>query len=91
MEAQRACDMIFWCSCSSRGYFAAWCQGEVWWAAAAPGIDPNVKSTVDTFVQWIKDPNGFPAYIKYYLDMNDPNMLAQLANVYEQFKRVFGF
>lgn len=95
MEAQRACDMIFGVAApvgddfgggaAMGGGFGAGA------AAAAPSIDPTVKANVDTFLAWIKDRNGFAAYIKYYLDMNDSTKIYQLAGIYEKFKKVFGF
>jgi hypothetical protein len=97
MEAQRAIDMIFGAAAPGGGDFggvgdgAAMGGGYGGAATAAPGIDPTVKANVDTFLSWIKDPNGFPAYIKYYLDMNDSTKIYQLAGIYDKFKRVFGF
>jgi hypothetical protein len=60
-------------------------------APAAATVDPNLKAEIDGFIQWLKDPNGLAGYIQYYLNQNDPNVLAKLAKAYNDFRQVFGF
>ena len=59
--------------------------------AAAANIDPALKTEIDGFLTWLKDPEGVSAYIKYYLDQNDAAALAKLAKAYNDFRSVFGF
>ena len=60
-------------------------------APAAARVDPSLKQEIDGFLQWIKDPNGLSGYISYYLQQNDPNVIAKLAKAYNDFRQVFGF
>ena len=65
-------------------------------AAAAPAagggdVDPALLEEVNGFLTWIRDPNGLSGYIQYYLDQNDPTVLAKLAKAYTDFRSVFGF
>lgn len=55
------------------------------------GVDPALMEEINGFLTWIKDPNGLAGYIQYYLDQNDESVLAQLAQAYDDFRRVFGF
>jgi hypothetical protein len=60
-------------------------------APARSAVDPALKQEIDSFIQWIKDPNGLAGYISYYIQSNDPNILAKLAKAYNDFRTVFGF
>ena len=60
-------------------------------AGAGGGVDPALKQEIDGFLGWIRDTQGLPAYIQYYLDQNDPNVIAKLAKAYNDFRQVFGF
>jgi len=60
-------------------------------AAPIPQVDPVLKQEINDFLQWIKDPNGLSANIQYYLDSNDPTIIAQIAKAYNGFRQVFGF
>ncbi len=53
--------------------------------------DPALFQEIDNFLQWIKNPQGLSYYIDYYLNQNNPEMIAKLARVYEQFRNIFGF
>ena len=66
-------------------------DAEVAGASAAGGGDSAVKQEVEGFLSWIKDPNGLSGYIQYYLDQNDPTVLAKLGKAYNDFRQVFGF
>ena len=59
--------------------------------AALPVIDPVLKQEIDDFLQWINDPTGLGPYIQYYLDLNDPIIIAKIARAYDGFRNVFGF
>ena len=61
-------------------------------ASAAGGVmDNSLKQEIDGFISWIKDTNGLSGYIQYYLDQNDPVVLAKIAKAYNDFRRIFGF
>ena len=62
--------------------------------AAQPGqssIDPALKAEIEGFLQWIKDPQGLAGYIAYYLQSNDTYMISRLAEIYNDFCRIFNF
>ncbi|MHA1510363.1 MAG: hypothetical protein ACTSRX_01435 [Promethearchaeota archaeon] len=60
-------------------------------AAAGGMVDNSLKQEIDGFISWIKDTNGLSGYIQYYLDQNDPVVLAKIAKAYNDFRRIFGF
>ncbi|MHA1718930.1 MAG: hypothetical protein ACTSWX_15895 [Promethearchaeota archaeon] len=61
-------------------------------ASSAGGIvDNSLKQEIDGFLSWIKDPNGLSGFVQYYLDQNDPTILAKIAKAYNDFRRIFGF
>ena len=57
----------------------------------AEGVDNALVEEINGFLTWIRDPNGLSGYIQYYLDQDDPAVLARLAKVYQDFRTVFGF
>ena len=62
--------------------------------AAQPGqssVDPALKAEIEAFLSWIKDPQGLPGYISYYLQNNDTYTISQLAQIYNEFRRIFNF
>jgi hypothetical protein len=62
--------------------------------AAQPGqssVDPALKVEIEGFLSWIKDPQGLPGYIAYYLQNNDTYTISQLAQIYNEFRRIFNF
>lgn len=71
--------------------------GEVGGGAAQQGgtagasVDPALKEEIEGFLQWIKDPDGLAGYISYYLNNNDTDIISKLANVYNEFRRIFNF
>ncbi len=54
-------------------------------------VQSELKSEVDGFLDWIKNPEGFSAYIQYYLDQDDAEVIAKIAKAYNDFRSVFGF
>jgi hypothetical protein len=52
-------------------------------------IDPNLEIEVETFLEWIKDPEGLAGFIKYYLRENDSEMISRLSRIYQQFYKTF--
>jgi hypothetical protein len=62
--------------------------------AAQPGqssVDPAIKAEIEAFLTWIRDPQGLPGYISYYLQQNDAYTISQLAQIYNEFRRIFNF
>jgi hypothetical protein len=56
----------------------------------AANVDPQLKSEIEAFLDWIKSKDGLPGYIKYYLDQNDSQIISQLADVYNELRGIFG-
>ena len=54
-----------------------------------PSIDPYLKAELDSFLGWIKDPQGLPYYLDYALQENDPYRISQLAAIYRELYRIF--
>ena len=52
-------------------------------------IDPMLKAEVEAFLEWIKNPEGLANYITYYLQQNNPDVIAQLAKCYDELYRLF--
>jgi hypothetical protein len=52
-------------------------------------IDPYLKTEVEAFLEWIKDPEGLSSYISYYLQQNNPDVISQLAKYYDELYRLF--
>ena len=62
--------------------------------AAQPGqssVDPALKTEIEAFLSWIKDPQGLPGYVSYYLQNNETYTISQLAQIYNEFRRIFNF
>ncbi len=54
-----------------------------------PSIDPNLRVEIESFLQWIRDPNGLSSYISFYLSQNDFEMISKLAEIYGELYRIF--
>ena len=59
--------------------------------AGQSSVDPALKAEIEAFLSWIKDPQGLPGYISYYLQNNDTHTISQLAQIYNEFRRIFNF
>ncbi len=59
--------------------------------AGQSSVDPALKAEIEAFLQWIKDPQGLPGYVSYYLQQNDTYTISQLAQIYNEFRRIFNF
>ncbi|MFW9946041.1 MAG: hypothetical protein ACFFDX_04345 [Candidatus Odinarchaeota archaeon] len=57
--------------------------------STTPTIDPMLRSEVEMFLEWIKNPEGLSAYISYYLQTNDSYHLSKLAEIYQELYRIF--
>ncbi|NHJ19449.1 MAG: hypothetical protein EAX91_00800 [Candidatus Lokiarchaeota archaeon] len=56
---------------------------------AQPSIDPYLKAELDSFLGWMKDPQGLPYYLDYTLQENDPYKISKLAELYNELYRIF--
>ena len=56
---------------------------------AQPSIDPYLKTEVEGFLEWIKNPQGFLSYLSQSLQENDPYRIAKLAEIYNDLYRIF--
>ena len=54
-----------------------------------PSVDPHLKAELDSFLGWIKDPQGLSSYIQYALQENDPYKMSKLAELYNELYRIF--
>ena len=54
-------------------------------------LDPALKAEIDAFLSWIKDPQGLSGYISYYIKENDTYTISRLAEIYNDFRRIFNF
>ena len=54
-----------------------------------PSIDPYLKTDVEGFLEWIKNPQGLPSYLSQSLQENDPYRISKLAEIYNEFYRIF--
>ena len=59
--------------------------------AGQSSVDPALKAEIEAFLSWIKDPQGLPGYVSYYLQNNDSYTISQLAQIYNEFRRIFNF
>ncbi|MHA1294219.1 MAG: hypothetical protein ACTSQJ_16320 [Promethearchaeota archaeon] len=53
-------------------------------------VDPQLKSEIEAIIKWIKDPNGLPGYINYYLEEDNKKIIEELAKYYYEFRNIFG-
>lgn len=56
---------------------------------SANKIDPYLRGEVENLLTWMRDPEGLMGYLKYYLKIDDSNIIAQLSDVYKRFYRLF--
>jgi hypothetical protein len=52
-------------------------------------IDPYLKAEIESFLEWIKHPEGFRNYIYYSLQQNDQYKISELAKIYLNFYNLF--
>lgn len=61
----------------------------------AQNVNRSVRSElheeIQGFLDWIKNPEGFAAYIQYYLDQDDAVVISKISKAYNDFRNVFGF
>jgi hypothetical protein len=56
-------------------------------AEDAEHVNPQLKSEIEEFLNWIKNPDGLLGYINYYFQQNNAQMISELAKIYEKEKK----
>lgn len=59
-------------------------------AEYAENLDPQLKSEIEEFLSWIKNPDGLFSNINYYFQQNNAQMISELAKIYDEFIKIFG-
>jgi hypothetical protein len=54
-----------------------------------PTIDPYLKMEIESFLEWMKNPQGLQSYLSYSLQENNPQKISRLAEIYDEFYRLF--
>ncbi len=57
-------------------------------AAGGSAIDPQLKSEITAFLDWIKAEDGLQGYINYYLQQNNANIIGELAKIYNDLRNI---
>ena len=58
-------------------------------APTPPTVDPYLKTEIEGFLQWIKNPQGLAGYITSILQQNDPHRISKLAELYNELYSLF--
>lgn len=53
-------------------------------------VDPQLKSEVQAFLDWIKDADGLAGYMKYYFQQNNAQIISALSKIYIELRQIFG-
>ncbi len=53
-------------------------------------VDPQLKAEIESLVAWCKNPNGLQAYIKYFLQKENTQIISELARIYYELRQIFG-
>lgn len=56
--------------------------------AGGASIDPQLKSEITAFLDWIKADDGLQGYINYYLQQNNANIISELAKIYNDLRGI---
>ena len=65
-------------------------QAVIYQVAPTPStVDPYLKTEVEGFLQWIKNPQGLAGYITSILQQNDPHRISKLAELYNELYSLF--
>ena len=51
-------------------------------------VDPQLKSEITQFLNWVKNQNGLQSYINYYLQQNNLQMISELAKIYAELIKI---
>ena len=53
-------------------------------------VDPQLKSDIQAFLDWVKDSEGLSGYITYYLQQNNAQIITSLSQIYTELRTIFG-
>ncbi|MHA1148486.1 MAG: hypothetical protein ACTSR8_09595 [Promethearchaeota archaeon] len=53
-------------------------------------VNPELEKEIKAYLAWMKDENGLPGYLNYYISQNDEKILSELAKFYYEFREIFG-
>jgi hypothetical protein len=59
-------------------------------ASTVADIDPQLKSEIQAFLDWIKDAEGLAGYISYYIQQNNTQVISELSKIYSELRQIFG-
>jgi hypothetical protein len=54
-----------------------------------PSIDPILRTEIEGFLEWIRNPQGFTSYLLHSLQENDRYKITKLAEIYNDFYKTF--
>ncbi len=57
---------------------------------SSPSVDPVLRAEIESFLEWIKIEDGLAGYIRYYLQNFDPQIISELAKIYNELREIFG-
>jgi len=90
MDVQRALGFISSSSPYIDGNSQLGTSGRTVTPTGASNIDPQLKSEVQSFLEWIKDNEGLSGYINYYLQQNNTSIISELSKIYAELRQIFG-
>ena len=59
-------------------------------ASTVADINPQLKSEIQAFLDWIKDAEGLAGYISYYIQQNNTQVISELSKIYSELRQIFG-
>jgi len=59
-------------------------------AGGGANVDPQLKSEIQAFMDWIKDADGLAGYINYYIQQNNAQIIGELSKIYAELRTIFG-
>jgi len=59
-------------------------------AGGGANVDPQLKTEIQAFLDWIKDADGLAGYIKYYIQQNNAQIIGELSKLYAELRTIFG-
>ena len=60
-------------------------------AQGGSAVQSELQGEINGFLEWIRNSEGLAAYVQYYLDQGDPNVMSKIAKAYNDFREIFGF
>ncbi len=57
---------------------------------AGPNLDPQLKTDIQAFLEWIKDKEGLAGYVNYYIQQSNAQIISELSKIYTELRQIFG-